>query len=174
MVEIRALAQKDDRSPFQSGDPDLDRFFRVFAGQNQFKHYIGVTYVAVEQDQILGFVTVAAGSVEIDALPAAKRRSLPLYPLPVLRLARLAVDISARGRGLGEQLLRFVFEMAVRMTDEFGCVGVVVDAKPGAVEFYRKYGFSEVQSLQGHSDARPQPVPMFLATRQIMQANRPE
>jgi hypothetical protein len=47
-VQIRVLAPGDDRGQFSSGNPDLDRFFHRFAGQNQFRHHIGVTYVAVD------------------------------------------------------------------------------------------------------------------------------
>jgi len=41
-MQIRALSESDDRSRFRSGDPDLDRFLQRFAGQNQFRHYVGV------------------------------------------------------------------------------------------------------------------------------------
>jgi|GEM_PF-3449412 len=48
-----------ERSPtFESGDPDLDRFFKRFAGQNQFKRYVGTTYVAKEVGLRVGFVNV--------------------------------------------------------------------------------------------------------------------
>ena len=105
-MQIRALREADDRSRFRSGDPDLDRFLQRFAGQNQFRHYVGVTYVAVEEDGVLGFATVAPGHVEIEGLPAAERNKLPRYPLPVLRLARLAVDAHGRLSFEG-QALRF-------------------------------------------------------------------
>jgi len=170
VIEIRALREGDDRTQFQSGDPDLDRFFQKFAGQNQFRHYVGVTYVAVENRRVVGFATVAPGHVEIDGLPSAVRRKLPRYPLPVLRLARLAVDRTARGHGLGAQLVRFVLELALRMANEYGCVGVIVDAKPDAVDFYAKYGFIPVEAIEGQADARPQQIPMFLATRAIKEA----
>jgi ribosomal protein S18 acetylase RimI-like enzyme len=169
-MEIRPLREGDDRSRFRSGDSDLDRFFREFAGQNQFRHHVGVTYVAAEERRILGFATVAPGHLEIDDLPVASRRKLPRYPLPILRLARLAVDVSARDRGLGEQLLRFVLGLAVRMSGDYGCVGVVVDAKPAAIDFYRKYGFQPLEVLEGQSDARPQPTAMFLSIRAIRRA----
>ena len=167
MIEIRALRESDDRSQFHSGDSDLDRFFHKFAGQNQFRHYVGVTYVAVEDRRILGFATLAPGHVEIEGLPAPVRKKLPRYPLPVLRLARLAVDESARAQGLGTQLLGFVLKLAVRMANAYGCLGVVVDAKPGAVDFYVRYGFIPVDAIEGQSDARPKPTPMFLAMRAI-------
>ena len=166
-MEIRALRETDERSPFRSGDPDLDRFFHRFAAQNQFKHFVGVTYVAVEGGRILGFATVAPGHVEIEGLPVAARRTLPRYPLPVLRLARLAVDLQVQGQGLGGQLLRFVLQLAIRMAGDFGCAGVVVDAKRGAVEFYAKHGFIPLEVVHGQADARPRPTAMFLAMRAI-------
>jgi hypothetical protein len=46
-LEVRVLQPGDDRSGFVSGDPDLDRFFQKYAGQNQFRYHVGTTYVAV-------------------------------------------------------------------------------------------------------------------------------
>ncbi len=161
-VGIRRLEPGDDRDRFCSGHPDLDRFFHRFAGQNQFRHHVGVTYIAVEDDAILGFVTVSPSEIEIDALPADRRRRLPRYPLPTLRLARLAVARSAQGRGIGHALLRFALTLARRMADEIGCVGVVVDAKPDAQTFYLRYGFESVSAVEGVLLDRPEPTPMFL------------
>ena len=124
-MEIRALGPGDDRSTFESGDEALDRFFHLYAGQNQFRHYLGVTWVAVDGRRVLGFATVAPLHLDIEDLPARARKKLPRYPLPVLGLARLAVDKSARSMGLGSQLLRFVLLLAVRMSEELGCAGVV-------------------------------------------------
>lgn len=166
-MEIRPLREADDRSRFQSGDPDLDRFFQLFAGQNQFRHHVGVTYIALDKNRILGFATIAAGHIEIEDLPISSRRKLPRYPLPVVRLARLAVDESTQGQGVGAQLLRFVLKLAVRMSGDFGCIGVVVDAKRDAIDFYSKYGFVTADAVEGQSDARPEPAMMFLSLRKI-------
>jgi GNAT superfamily N-acetyltransferase len=161
-IVVRKLRPDDDRSAFQSGDPDLDRFFKRYAGQNQFKHYIGTTYVAVDDGQLIGFATVSATQIEIRDLPAAEQGRLPRYPLPVLRLARLAVDRGAQGRGVGLTLLKAVFMLAKAMASDFGCVGVVVDAKPQAVSFYVRYGFMALDVVQGQLEDRPEPIPMFL------------
>lgn len=169
-MEIRALRASDDRTQFRSGDAALDTFFTTYAGQNQFRHHLGVTYVAEDGGRLLGFVTVAAGEIEIDRLPAPARKALPRYPLPVLRLGRLAVDESAQAKGLGTQLLRFVFALALRMAGEVGCVGVLVDAKPGAVPFYEKYGFAPLDVLEGGSDARPRQTALFLSVAEIRRA----
>lgn len=170
-MEIRALRESDDRSAFRSGDADLDRFLQKYAGQNQFRHHIGVTYVAVEDSNIAGFVTVAPGHIEIDDLPAARQKRLPRYPLPVVRLARLAVDASFRGRGLGSQLLRFVLELAAQMAEDFGCIGVVVDAKPAAASFYQQFGFEPLELVEGESPARPRATAMFLPLAEVQAGN---
>lgn len=162
VIVVRKLRPDDDLSAFDSGDPDLDRFFKRFAGQNQFKHYVGTTYVADDDGKIVGFATVSAAQIEVQDLPAGKQGRLPRYPLPVLRLARLAVDRKAQGRGVGLTLLKAVFILAKAMASDFGCVGVVVDAKPEAITFYQRYGFIELDVLQGQLGDRPEPRPMFL------------
>jgi len=161
-MEIRALRDTDDRTAFRSGDPDLDRFFTKYAGQNQFRHHIGVTYVALDADRIIGYATVAAGTLEADDLPASQRSKLPGYPLPVLRLARLAVEVTAQSRGVGTALLRYTFRLAVEMSQRFGCVGIVVDAKSDAVGFYARLGFSRIDLVGGRMASRPEPLAMFL------------
>jgi GNAT superfamily N-acetyltransferase len=169
-MDIRALQERDERSLFRSGGDDLDRFLRKFAGQNQFRHHVGVTYVATQDERILGYATVSPAHIEIDGLPVGQRKKLPRYPLPVLRLARLAVDVTAQGQGVGTALLRFVLNLAMRMTDDYGCVGVLVDAKPDAMEFYARHGFVPTHAVVGQSDARPAPTPMFLAIKAIADA----
>ena len=92
-ITIRRLEPGHDRMNFRSGNIDLDRFFVRYAGQNQFRHHIGTTYVAIDDHGVIaGFATVAASELMTAALPQSRRKRLPSYPLPVLRLARLAVD----------------------------------------------------------------------------------
>jgi GNAT superfamily N-acetyltransferase len=160
-VEIRALRRDDDRSSFLSGDETLDLFFRRYAGQNQFRHHVGVTHVAVEGERILGFVTVSPATLDADDLPSGRR--MPPYPVPVLRVARLAVDHRAQRLGVGKALLRAAFELAEWMRDEVGCVGVLVDAKEHAVGYYRDLGFEVVTTVEGASRARPATTAMFLS-----------
>ena len=167
MAEIRVLRQEDDRSLFRSGNASIDRFFAEFAGQNQFRHHMGVTYLAVAEGRILGFVTVSAAPVEAAVLPVAQRRRLPSYPLPALRLSRLGVDLSSKGQGVGQALVRFALELARDTAERIGCVGVLVDAKAGAIAFYEKLGFFRLDARAGTLGDRPEPVPMFVALGSI-------
>lgn len=163
ILVVRPLEPDDDRAKFHSGNIELDRFFARYAGQNQFRHHIGTTYVAVDEGgEIAGYATVAASELTAASLPPTRRKRLPAYPIPVLRLARLAVAEGARGQGVAKVLLRAVFAIAHRMAAEMGCLGVVADAKPEATDFYRKLGFMDLQAASGQLGDRPQPSPMFL------------
>ncbi len=172
-LEVRKLRSDDDRTRFSSGNLDLDRFFLRFAGQNRFKHHVGTTYVAVEAGAVVAFATVAPSAIEVRDLPPARRKGLPSYPLPVLRLARLAVDERAQGRGVGLVLLKAVFVLARKLASDFGCVGVVVDAKPEAVAFYARYGFEEFALVAGELGDRPAPTTMFLELGAIPAVDEP-
>lgn len=173
-AEIRPLLPEDDRSDFSCGQADLDRYFAHYAGINQFKLHLAITYVAVLRDRIAGFATVTVGTLERETLPDARsRRRLPRYPLPVLRLARLGVDTRAQGSGIGKALVAHVLRLALDQRDAFGCVGVVTDAKPDAHAFYAALGFVELgepRSGNMHGDTTPMFLPIgviaaALATR---------
>jgi GNAT superfamily N-acetyltransferase len=94
---------------------------------------------------------------------------MPAYPLPILRLARLGVDRTAQGSGIGRMLLRHVFELAVSQRDALGCVGVVTDAKPDAVAYYEKLGFVPLEGVREGS-LHGGPTPMFLDVQIIATA----
>ena len=169
-VQVRRLDPRDDRTGFRSEDIELDRFFQRYAGQNQFRHHIGTTYVAVQGDRITGFATVSSGEMLAERLTKKLRQRLPAYPLPRLRLARLAVDKRYQGHGIDRLLLRVVLELALEMQDRVGCISVVVDAKPDAVNFYSSLGFQPIDLIIGGLGDRPLPVAMFLPIWQIAAA----
>lgn len=155
-VIVRLLEPTDERTGFRSGNADLDAFFHRFAGQNHFRHHYGATYAALLDATVAGYATVAAGSIGVE-LAAFTGRRPPGYPLPVLRLGRLAVDERYQGHGVGKHLLKHVLTVAGWMRDNVGCVGVLVDAKPDAVDFYARYGFVQAHAVEPH------PVPATTA-----------
>lgn len=169
-LEIRPLRPQDDRGAFTCGQSDVDRFFHHYAGQNQFKLNLAVTYVAIAHERIVGFATVAAGAIERAGVPSARaRKRLPDYPLPILRLARLGVDTRAQGLGIGKELVGYVLRLAVDQRDRLGCVGVVTDAKPDAARFYESLGFVPLAGVrEGALSGDPQP--MFLSIESIAAA----
>jgi len=166
-VEIRLLRREDERSDFSCGQADLDRFFEHYAGQNQFKLHLAVTYVAVLEAKVVGFATISASALERAVVPSARlRKRLPAYPLPVLRLARLGVDLRAQRIGIGKALLCHVLGLALEQRDRFGCVGVIADAKPDAVAFYEGLGFAPLLGVR-EGLLTGEPLPLFLPVETI-------
>lgn len=157
-VEVRLLERSDDRGQFESGDERLDRYLRDSAGQHQFKQHVSVTHVAIDEGVIVGYASIAACSIDGPALRTAGM-NVPKMPLPALRLARLAVASKRHRTGIGEKLLECVFIAARQMAGSVGCVGVVVDAYPQAVQYYARWGFATIDVAEG---AMAGTVTMFL------------
>jgi len=166
-IEIRVLSKEDNTSQFECGVVELDQFLKQYAKQNQFRHFIGTTYVAISKKQILGFVSVSAGSIRIDELSRIINKKMPLYPLPILRLTRMAIDKRYQHHGIGKQLLKFVLLLALKQKEQFGCFGLVVDAKENSMKFYEQFGFAAFDSVAGALDIRPFAKSIFLATSTI-------
>jgi ribosomal protein S18 acetylase RimI-like enzyme len=75
-------------------------------------------------------------------LSETDRKGLPAYPIPAVRIGRLAAATFARGRGFGELLLQNAIKRIFQSRNTLGVYVVVVEAKDAAAEgFYRKYGF---------------------------------
>jgi predicted N-acetyltransferase YhbS len=140
-VIVRQLQPADDRSEFSCGDPDYDDFIRKYAGQNDFRHHVGRTLVAVEDERVVAYATYTLGELAVDALPPSAAQGMPRYPAPVLRLARLAVDVRYQGGRIGTFLVGEVISLALRLRDDHCCVAVIVDALRDRQGFYESLGF---------------------------------
>ncbi len=136
---IEPLSASHDRESFDCGEPSLNDFLKRFARQNDEKG-LGRTFVAVEAGSpaIKGYYTLSNGSLKFDNVP----EKLPRYPIPVAHLGRLAVDVSARGQGLGEYLLLDALARIAALAGQIGIYAVEVYAlSEQAKNFYLKYGF---------------------------------
>ncbi len=140
---IERWDRSHERGEFCCGKASLDDFLRSFVSQYE-KRKLGRTYVAVRpgEKQVLGYYTLAAGSVSFQNLPSGAAKKLPRHPVPVVLLARLAVDQTTRGRGLGKELLTDALKRCLELSESLGMHAVEVDAiDEGAKAFYQKYGF---------------------------------
>lgn len=125
------IKKSHDRESFECGEEALNEFLRRHARKS---HDLGgaKTFVAVERaggHRVFGFYTVSPGSLEYARTPEIVRRGLARYDVPVFRLARLAVDRSAQGQGLGGQLLLAAGRRCLRVAAEVGGVAMLIDAK---------------------------------------------
>lgn len=170
-VLIRRLERDDQPAAFDCGDSRLNDYLRRYAWQNQQRNQVGVTYVAVDDSQpraVIGYYTLAAGSLPKIALRQAGGRALPYSDIPVILLGRLAVDRRFQSHGIGTFLLGDAISRALAVGSEIGCRGLVVDAYPAAVSWYAKFGFVRLGVTSPASPAQK----MFLDLRTAAAARR--
>ena len=141
-MEIKRLDKIQDRNSFDCEAQPLNDYLRKYALQNQKKDSAR-TYVATnEKNQIIGYYTLVFGSVSIEETTPEISAGLGKYPIPVILPARLAVDITRIGKGLGKALMRDALLRAVRASEIAGLRAFLVHAKDeSAKTFYEKLGF---------------------------------
>ena len=167
-VTIRRLEEFDEVENFDCGDQPLNNYLKRHAWTNQEKVSIGVTYVAVDKSApsaVLGYFTLATSSVPRERFPKKFVRGLPPYDLPLILLARLAVDSRFSGRGLGHALIAEALKITLRVADEVGCRCIVTDAYPDRAGWYARYGFVPIEGATASG-----PQKMFLDVRTIRSA----
>lgn len=141
---IALLAAGHNRRGFACGDNALDDYLRRFARQHA-EAKISRTYVACKGQNILGYYSLAMSTIRKDQLPQQYQARFPNYPLQVVRLARLAVDLHHQRQGWGEMLLADALYRSFRLSEEIGMIGVIVDAKhERAMAYYRRFEFESL------------------------------
>jgi len=149
---LERLDRTHIRDQFDCGKPALDDFVRTLVSQYERRN-LGRTYVAVRADLpcVLGYYTIASGAVAFEILPAKSAKKLPRHPVPVVLIARLAVDRSAQGQRLGEKLLLDALARSRELSEQLGIHSVVVDAiDQEAKAFYQKYQFIPLLDNEFH------------------------
>ncbi len=169
-ITIRRLEERDEVENFDCGDGPLNNYLKRHAWSNQAKVSIGVTYVAVDETAprgVIGYFTLAMASIPREAFPKKYARGLPPYELPLILLARLAVDRRFAGHGLGHALISETFRISLRVSDEVGCRCIITDAYPDSTGWYARYGFLPIEGA-----AQGGPCRMFLDVRTLRAALR--
>ena len=137
------LTKNHDRSAFDCGVPALNEYLKQYALQNQKKN-AARTYVATRGHRVVGYYSLAYGSVALEEAPANVKAGLAKHPIPILLLARLAVDVTERGQGLGAGLLKDALLRTAQAAEIAGLRAMIVHAKDDAtLAFYEKYGFEQ-------------------------------
>lgn len=125
---------------FDSGEPVLDDWLKRRALKNE-ESGASRTYVLCAERKVIGYYTLAAGSIIRARTPSRVRRSMP-EPIPVMLLGRLAVDRSFQGRGFGKGLLRDAVLRTVHAAATAGIRAILVHAiSEEAKHFYKACGF---------------------------------
>lgn len=153
-----------DRGTFSCGVPALDSYLQQRAGQHQ-RDGIATTHVLVDESapsRILGYCSLSPAQLRLTDLQEVDRKRLPAYPVPAIRMARLAVSTDEQGKGHGQLLVGHVVNLARQTRQTLRVRALIVDAKDErAAAFYLAFGFRRT-SVEGLCLYLTQPNPATL------------
>jgi len=158
---IEKLNASHDLDSFDCGKPPLNKFLKVHALAAQ-KANSASTYIACEDGQALGYYTLAVGSVIYADAPERVIKGLAKHPVPVMLLARLAVDQNIHAQGIGKGLLKDALLRTLQASEIAGIRALLVHAKDHeAKRWYQRFDFEESPT---------DPLHLFLLLKDIKKA----
>lgn len=144
MSEVRRvekLRREHAVEGFDCGREELNWYLLRYAWQNQ-QAGAAQTYVGVVEDVIVGYHTLAVGQVTLEDAPLRLTKGLARHPVPIMLLARLAIDRRWQGQGVGKALLRDAMQRTLQAADIAGIRALAVHAKDEeARRFYEHFDF---------------------------------
>jgi GNAT superfamily N-acetyltransferase len=151
LSKVEAISELHDLSLFDCGaHASLNDWLKRFALTNQ-KNESARTYVVHRNRSVVGYYSISAGSVSVEEAPARIAKGIARHPVPVILLARLAVDKDEQGTGLGKALLKDALARVAQAADIVGAHAVLVHAiDEPARKFYEHFDFepSPIHELQ--------------------------
>lgn len=138
---VRKLSAADGVDGFDCGQPALNQFLQRFALVNQ-KANSALTYVCCRNGEVVGFYSLAVGCVDPEVAPPRVLKGLARHSVPVMILARLAVDLAHQRQGLGRALLKDALLRTAQAADIAGIRALLVHAKDEtARQWYESWDF---------------------------------
>ena len=140
------LTQDHQVHEFDCGEAVLDEWLTRRALANNISGASRTFVVADDNHEVMGYYALAAGAVAHQESNRAIRQNMP-DPIPVMVLARLAVDVRAQGMKLGAALLRDALQRCIQVSQNAGVRALLVHAlNDKARQFYEHYGFKATPS----------------------------
>lgn len=126
---------------FDCGKPALTDWLLRHARQAQGSGSAR-TFVVCDDQRVAGYFSLTVGQVDTSEVPERVRRGMGQYPIPVVLLARLAVDTDYQGKGAGVGMLKNAIQRTVLISEQAGiCALLTRPIDEQAKAFYRKFGF---------------------------------
>ncbi len=151
LTPVAKLNNSHDVDSFDCGKELLDRFLKRHALVNQ-KASSAQTYVVCRGGgHVVGYYSLAVGAVEHEDAPGRVTKGLARHPVPVMLLARLAVNRSEQGQGIGKALLKDAILRTAQAADIAGMRALLVHAKNDeARAWYESFDFEPSPTDQLH------------------------
>lgn len=156
---VEPLRSNHEIAAFDCGSEPLNRFLKRHAMANQASGGARTYVTCAEARRVVGYYGLCAGAVEHAQAPSRTAKGLAKHPIPVLLLARLAVDRAHQGKGLGKALLKDALVRTTQAADIAGIRALLVHAKDEAARaWYAQFDFEPSPT---------DPLHMFLILKDI-------
>ena len=134
------------------GSLPLQNFLKHHAHDNQ-KRKLSITWILVQESEPcipLGYISLACASIDVEDLNAGDKKGCPKYDrFPALLIGKFAIDDRYHGKGLGTQLMDYVYALTIKISENTGCRYLIVESKPSSAWFYEeKCNFIRVRELE--------------------------
>lgn len=148
-MQVERLGEEHDLGGFSCGNKSLDDWLRIHALENQRRN-LSRTFVLIDDGgAVVGYYALSMGGVAKDDLPRNLGRGLPGYQIGMVLLARLAIDASHQGEGLGRDLLVDAIIHAAAAGQHAAARFIAVDPiDETARRFYSRFGFKDIDGDQ--------------------------
>ena len=152
--EIVPLSEEHELASFQSTNADLNDFLKNDSLMSQ-KNLITKTYLCLSNDTIIGYFSMLADTIEVQAIDEGDRVvDYPYRKYPSIKIARLAIDKRFERNGFGRYSIFAAIGLALSASDIIGCRYLMVDSKPESVNFYKKHGFKIIDKYKSNDFPR--------------------
>ncbi len=161
-LQIEKLSTSHHVDPFDCGIIALNKYLHTYALQNQSANS-AMTYIACTEDKtVIGYYSLAVGSVVHAAAPKRITKGLAKHPIPVMLLARLAIDVNWQKKGVGKGLLKDALLRTAQAANIAGIRALLVHAKDNNAKFwYEQFDFEPSPT---------DPLHLFLLLKDIKKA----
>ena len=165
-ISVSLLTEKHKIKPFDCGDEQLNEFLLQEALPYK-KELLATTFIVEDKERTLGYYSVLNDSLQLKEedfpskskykkflshlIPHPKRH---LKSVPAVKIGRLAIDKTYKGKGLGMIFIRNVIRDCVDLNKKIACRLITVDAYKGALTFYQKLGFEFLTEKDNNEDIR--------------------
>lgn len=135
------LTREHELEGFDCGQASLNEWLQRYARQAQGSGSAR-TFVVVDGKQVVGYFSLTVGQVDTLDAPERVRKGMGQYPIPVILLARLAVDTRFQGQGIGVGLLKDAIRRVLMIAEQAGVRALMTHPlNEEAARFYQTFGF---------------------------------
>lgn len=167
LSEPQPLEASHRLEEFDCGKPALTEWLLRHAHQAQGSGSAR-TFVSCDGERVAGYYSLTVGQIDTLEVPERVRRGMGQYPIPLIILARLAIDLDYQKRGLGFSLLQDAIQRAIAVAENAGIRALLTHPLDAEAEaFYRRFGFEPTPENDR------QLILLLKDARRLVEGNRP-